>query len=255
MMLSMKAMGKRFGLLAALVGALLIACAGVVVAQSSTPDAAYENPNAVTTTPSDATQSASDTASDVTVTTTGVPNGNFETGDFTHWNGANQITGSGDWFVYSGTTSPLSGFRIAAPPQGNFAATTDQENPGSHVLYRNIKLAPGMRHELSFYLYYRNRAGEFFTPDTLDFRNEPNQQYRVDLLRPQADPFTLNPNAIRARLFRTEVGDPNRLAPTLMTFNLTRFAGQTVRLRFAAVENVFFFQASVDRVSVTSEPR
>jgi hypothetical protein len=77
----------------------------------------------------------------------------------------------------------------------------------------------------------------------------------VDILRPKADPFTVNPNAIRATLFRTEVGDPNRLAPTLMTFNLTQFAGQTIRLRFAAVENAFFLQASVDRVRVTSEPR
>jgi hypothetical protein len=254
MMLSMKAMGKGFGLLTALVGALLIACTGLVLAQSSTTDAGWETPNAVTTTGA-GTQSATDTASGVTVTTTGVPNGNFETGDFTHWNGANQITGSGDWFVYEGTESPLSGFTIAAPPQGNFAATTDQEGPGSHVLYRNIKLAPGMRHELSFYLYYRNRANSFFTPDTLDFRNQPNQQYRVDILRPKADPFTVNPNAIRATLFRTEVGDPNRLAPTLMTFNLTQFAGQTIRLRFAAVENAFFLQASVDRVRVTSEPR
>jgi hypothetical protein len=112
-----------------------------------------------------------------------------------------------------------------------------------------------MRHELSFYLYYRNRAGDFFTRNTLDFRVFPNQQYRVDLLRPKADPFTVNPDVIRARLFRTEVGDPNRLAPTLYTFDLTRFAGKTVRLRFAEVDNQSFFQASVDRVRVTSEPR
>jgi hypothetical protein len=211
--------------------------------------------NPVTTTTGAVAQSASETASDVTVTTIGVPNGGFETGDFTHWNGANQISGSSDWFVYEGTESPLSGFRIAAPPQGNFAATTDQENPGSHILYRNIKLESGMRHELSFYLYYRNRAGEFFARDTLDFRVEPNQQYRVDLLRPKADPFTVDPEVIRARLFRTGVGDPNRKQPTLMTFNLTRFAGDTVRLRFAEVDNQGFFQASVDRVRVTSEPK
>ena len=84
MMLSMEAMGKRFGLLAALVAALVIAFAGVVVAQGSTTDAGYENPNAVTT-PGAGTQSASDSASNVTVQTTGVPNGNFETGDFTYW--------------------------------------------------------------------------------------------------------------------------------------------------------------------------
>jgi hypothetical protein len=229
MMLSKRAMGKRFGLLAALVGALLIACTGVVVAQSST------------------------TASNVTVEAIGVPNGGFETGDFTGWNVRNQIDGSGDWFVYSGTLSPLSGFDIAAPPQGNFAATTDQTGPGSHVLYRNIKLASGMEHRLSFYLYYENRAGEFFTPRTLDYTVFPNQQYRVDILRPKANPFTVDPDDIRATLFRTRVGDPNSLPPTLMTFDLTRFAGKTVRLRFAEVDNQFYFLASVDRVRVRSD--
>jgi hypothetical protein len=252
MRLSKKAFGKRFGLLAALVAALVIACAGVVVAQSSTPNGGYENPNPVTT-PSDPVSDGS-TDSDVSVTTVGVPNGNFETGDFQHWNVANQPGGSGDWFVYSGTKSPLSGFTIAAPPQGNFAATTDQTGPGTHVLYRNIKLEPGMRHELSFYLYYRNRAGEFFPRNTLDYTVEPNQQYLVDILRPKADPFTFDPDDIRTRLFRTRKGDPNRLAPTLMTFGLTRFAGKTVRLRFAEVDNQDFFQASVDRVRVTSTP-
>lgn len=256
MMLSTKAMGKRFGLLAALVGALLIACSGVVVAQSSTADAGYVNPNPVTRT--SAPVSDGSTASDVTVTTVGVPNGNFETGDFQNWNVANNQQGDeeGDWFVYEGTTSPLSGFEIAAPPQGNFAATTDQGGPGTHVLYRNIKLEPGMEHRLSFYLYYQNRAGEFFPRNTLDFRLAagPNQQYRVDILRPKANPLTDNPDDIRATLFRTRAGDPLTLEPTLLTFNLTRFAGKTVRLRFAEVDNQDFFQASVDRVRVTSTP-
>ena len=251
MMLSRKAIGKRFGLLAALVSALVIACTGVVLAQSSTANAGYENPNPVTT-PSDPVSNGS-TASDDSEATIGVPNGGFETGNFNKWSVANQTGGSGDWFVYSGTTSPLSGFTIAAPPQGNFAATTDQTDPGSHVLYRNIKLAPGMEHELSYYLYYRNRADRFFTPNTLDFMVDPNQQYRVDLLRPKADPFTVNPNAILTRLFRTKVGDPNRLRPTLFTFNLTRFAGKTVRLRFAEVDDQGFFQASVDKVKVKSD--
>jgi hypothetical protein len=62
MMLSKKAIGRRFGLLAAFVAALLIACTGVVLAQSSsssssssssTANSGYEN---TTVTPSDATQ-------------------------------------------------------------------------------------------------------------------------------------------------------------------------------------------------------
>ena len=261
---SKKAIGKRFGLLTALVAALLIGCAGVVAAQSSsssTANAGYEKPDAVTT-PSEGTQAAAAPVSngssgegDVSLASIIGPNGGFENGNFKGWTRANQSGGSGNWFVYSGTLSPLSGFNIAAPPDGRFAATTDQTGPGSHVLYRNIHLKRGMKHKLSFYLYYRNRAERFFTPNTLDYTVDPNQQYRVDLLRPTANPFTVNPDAILKRLFRTEVGDPKSLRPTLMTFDLTPFAGKTVRLRFAEVDNQGFFLASVDRVKVTSKRR
>jgi hypothetical protein len=261
MMLSKKTLGRRFGLLAAFVAALLIACTGVVLAQSSssTANADYGN---TTVTPSDATQAgAAEPLSNVSSATgdvsaaARVPNGGFETGDFSRWKQANQSGGSGRWFVYSGTTSPLSFSTIAAPPQGNFAATTDQESPGSHVLYRNIKLAAGQNHILSFFLYYDNDADEFFPRRKLDYTVEPNQQYRVDLLKPSVNPFTVNDKAILRTLFRTKVGDPNQRAPQLRTYNISQYAGRTVRLRFAEVDNQGNFLASVDKVRVASKSR
>jgi hypothetical protein len=248
-------------LLAAFVAALLIACTGVVLAQSSSSsaNAGYGN---TTVTPSDATQAgAAEPLSNVSSATgdvsaeARVPNGGFETGNFSRWQRANQSGGSGNWFVYSGTTTPLSFSTIAAPPQGNFAATTDQDGPGSHVLYRNIHLAAGKNHILSFFLYYDNSAGEFFARNTLDYTVEPNQQYRVDLLRPHANPFTVNSNAILRTLFRTKSGDPNTLGPQLRTYNISQFAGRTVRLRFAEVDNFGNLYASVDRVRVASTSR
>jgi hypothetical protein len=265
MSLSMKAIGKRFSLLAALVAALLIGCAGVLAAQSSssTANAGYEKPIAVTGLPSDSCEESdggplsNDTASSSEVSVAArVPNGGFETGNFSGWSRANQRIegGEGNWFVYSGTQSPLSGSPIAAPPRGEFAATTDQDDPGSHVLYSDIRLRAGQEHTLSFFLYYCNRADRFFTRNTLNpSLDRRNQQYRVDLLKPNTNPFTLDPDAIRAEIFRTEVGDPLTLEPTRMTFNLTPFAGQTVRLRFAEVDNQAPFQASVDQVKVKSE--
>lgn len=222
MMLSKKAIGKRLGLLAALVAALVIACTGVVLAQGSAAR---------------------------------VLNGGFEQGNFGHWTVVNQAGGSGSWFVYSGSTSPLSGHPIAAPPNGTFAATTDQNNPGTQVLYRNIRLKSGMTHKLSFFLYYDNFAPTFSTPNTLDYTVIPNQQYRVDVMKPKANPFSVKPKAILATLFRTKVGDPNTLAPKLRSFSLTRFAGKTVRLRFAAVETEDYLLASTDKVKVTSKRR
>jgi hypothetical protein len=264
MMISKKVLGRRFGLLAAFVAALLIACTGVVLAQSSssTANAGYGN---TTVTPSDATQAgAAEPLSNVSSATgdvsaeARVPNGGFETGNFSGWLRANRrLAGEeGNWFVYSGTTSPLNNFAIAAPPQGNFAATTDQSGPGTHVLYRDIHLKRNMKHELSFYLYYDNFANRFFTPNTLAFNlDRNNQQYRVDVLKPTANPFTVNNRAILKTLFQTEVGDPNTRGPQLRTFNLTAFAGKTVRLRFAEVDNQNNFLASVDKVRVASTSR
>jgi hypothetical protein len=266
MSLSKKAIGRRFGLLAAFVAALLIACTGVVLAQSSsssTANAGYFGNTTVT--PSEATQAgAAEPVSNVSSATgdvsaeARVPNGGFETGNFSEWLRANQrpLGDDGNWFVYSGTTSPLGGFAIAAPPQGDFAATTDQGGPGTHVLYRDIHLKRNMNHELSFYLYYFNNANRFFTPNTLSANlDRNNQQYRVDVLKPTANPFSVNDKAILKKLIQTDVGDPNTKAPTLRTFNLTAFAGKTVRLRFAEVDNQAEFLASVDKVRVASTSR
>src|SRR5215210_103479 len=67
-----------------------------------------------------------------------VANGGFGAGSFAGWSVANQAGGSGDWFVYTGTSTPLNGFPVAAPPEGTHAAVTDQGGPGSHVLYQDV---------------------------------------------------------------------------------------------------------------------
>lgn len=179
-----------------------------------------------------------------------VANGGFETGDFTGW--TKTTSGSGDWFVYTGTTSPFSSQTIAAPPEGTFAATTDQTGPGSHILYQDVALEPGHSHTLSFILYYENRNVLFFSPDSLSESVVPNQQYRVDIMDPAAPVDSVAPGDVLATVFRTMPGDPASKPYTPMTFDLTPFAGQTVRLRYAEVDNQFFFQASVDRVHIDS---
>jgi hypothetical protein len=259
-----KAIGKRFGLLSALVAALVIACAGVVFAQTSS-SATYPGYEKPTQSPGSAaadhqaTNGSTAAAGDVSIALKGVPNGGFENGSFgSTWKRANQKLrdNRGNWYIYSDTQSPLNQFVIPPPPQGSFAATTDQDGPGAHVLTTDLKLAAGKRHKLSFYLYYHNFADRFFTPNTLDpHQKKPNQQYRVDLLKPGADPFSVKKDDILANIFRTEVGDPNVLDPTRITYDLTPFAGQTVRLRFAEVDNQDIFLASVDAVAVHSKPQ
>ena len=181
-----------------------------------------------------------------------VVNGGFETGTFAGWTVVNEAGGSGNWFVYNGTTSPLSAFTIPSPPEGTYGAVSDQFGPGSHVLYQDVALEPGMSHSLSFILYYDNRNGTFHTPASLSYGTFPNQQYRVDIVKPSASPFSVAAADVLSAVFRTDVGDPASMAPTTITADLTPFAGTTVRLRFAEVDNQFFFQAGVDRVAIAS---
>jgi hypothetical protein len=177
-----------------------------------------------------------------------VINGGFESGDFTGWTHLNQAGSAGDWFVDSGTTSPMNNYAIPAPPEGTFAAVTDTNSPGSHVLYQDLVLEAGSTHTLNFTLYYANQAFSFASPDSLDKDVFPNQQYRVDVIDPTADPFSVDPADILATLFRTMPGDPLAMTPTDMTADLSTFAGQTVRLRFAQVDNQGVFNGAVDDV-------
>jgi hypothetical protein len=118
-----------------------------------------------------------------------------------------------------------------------------------------VALEAGFTHTLSFQLYYENRPiapGDFAAPPTLDYTAFPNQQYRVDILRPSASVTSVAPGDILATVFQTEPGDPASLAPTTISFDLSAFAGTTVRIRFAAVDNQGFLQASTDDVAISS---
>lgn len=108
-----------------------------------------------------------------------VANGSFETNGgagtstLNDWTVVDQPGGSGSWFAQTGTTSPLTDVTVPAPPNGSFAAMTDQTGPGSHVLYQDIAV-PAEGGTLSFELYIGNRAGDFSipSPNTLDFTGQ-----------------------------------------------------------------------------------
>ncbi|MBN1967718.1 MAG: hypothetical protein JW910_23885 [Anaerolineae bacterium] len=173
-----------------------------------------------------------------------VSNGGFEAGAFTGWTVVNWAGSSGNWYIQTGATSPLNGFAVPAPPEGAFAAMTDQTGGGSHVLYQDIAVPPEGG-TLSFYVYYYTQSA-IATPASLDpFGAGPNQQYRVDLLSPAEAPFSLN---VLQNLFATNVGDLTTLGPTLITADLSAYAGTTVRLRAAEADNQLFFNAGFDGV-------
>jgi hypothetical protein len=179
-----------------------------------------------------------------------IENGSFETGDFTGWTVINE--GSGGWFVYSGINTPQNGFAILAPPDGDFAAVTDQSGGGSHLLLQEIIILPGSTVTCSAVIYYNNAPEDFFIGPDLSYLTIPNQQARVDILSADADPFTVS-DGVLLNVYQTQPGDPASLGYTTLDFDLTPFAGSTVVLRAAEVDNVLFFNFAIDGVTCISE--
>ncbi len=192
-----------------------------------------------------------------------VVNGGFETGDLRGWN-VSQATGLGDWFAYEGTEPPISGKEVAgsvpAPPQGNFAAITDEYNPDSLALYQDVSLQPGLDHRLSLLAFYTSHEPIAVpNPDTLSVDDEvlgaaKNQQFRIDVMRPDAPIDSIDPADILLTLLQTGKGAPAEMGPTRLTADLTPFAGQTVRLRIAVAAHEETLNAGVDAVAVESAP-
>jgi hypothetical protein len=186
-----------------------------------------------------------------------VANGGFESNGgagttiFTSWTVADQPGGTGSWYVQTGTASPLNAFLVAAPTEGSFAAMTDQPGPGSHILYQNIAV-PATGGTLTFDIFIQTFAPFANpSPETLDFTVSPNQHARVDIMT-TASAVTDVGAGVLQNVFLTNPGDPLTSGYNTISVPLAPFAGQTVRLRFAEVDNQLFFNAGIDNVQLSA---
>lgn len=203
-----------------------------------------------------------------------VVNGDFESGTLSGWS-VSQASSFGNWFAYRGTETPIGARRkaqnlgrdipVQSPPQGAYAAVTDEVDPDTLILYQDVALEPGLAYRLSLVAYYNSyRPIAIPTPDTLSIAEEAlrlpngkfqeNQQFRIDVMRPEAPLESLDPADILRTVFATKPGDPPTMAPRTLTANLSAFAGQTVRLRIANAVTEEVFNAGVDAVSISSTP-
>jgi hypothetical protein len=179
-------------------------------------------------------------------------NGGFESG-FTNWTLTDEPGGAtgatGGWIIQTGTTSPITGLTVPAPPQGTDAAMTDASGPGSHSLIQAFTVAPGSAVTLSFDLFVGNQAG-FFSPASLDFNTIPNQQARVDILTSAAGAFALGASVVD-NVLDASADTANYVH---YSFDITTFVGGggTFKLRFAEVDNEATYLLGVDDVSITS---
>ena len=192
-----------------------------------------------------------------------ITNGGFEsnggagTSIFTGWTETNQAGGNGSIFVQTGTSSPLESFTVPAPPQGSFAAMSDQGGPGSHVLIQDFVVPVGVTAAtFSFQEFIQNQAGVFFSPNSLDYTVTPNQQARVDIITTTSNPFSVASGDVLQNLFQTNPGDPLHSGYNLITVDLTALlaanGGNTLALRFAEADNQSFINFGFDAVSINA---
>jgi hypothetical protein len=79
----------------------------------------------------------------------------------------------------------------------------------------------------------------------------PNQQARIDIMTTSSAVTDVGAGVL-LNLYHTKVGDPLVSGYTDVSADVTQFAGQTVRLRIAEVDNQSYFQFGIDGVSVIS---
>ena len=78
-----------------------------------------------------------------------------------------------------------------------------------------------------------------------------NQQFRVEIIDPAASVDTVEPDDLWGTVYKTEPGDPPYLEPIRVSFDLSPWQGETVRLRLTSVSHVYGpMRAGVDDVDV-----
>ena len=183
----------------------------------------------------------------------------FESGTLAGW--TLERRGNGNWFTYrDGRQAPdpkqsnaFVPFNMPNPPQGRFAAVSDAMGPALKLMYRDIKLEAPVMLELTVF-YVNGTDGlsgysvPFTAPRTLAINAGPNQQFRVDVLAPTAAADSMADADLRATVFETRPDAPSRRGPTPIRYDLSPWAGQTVRLRIATADNQAPLRAGIDNV-------
>jgi hypothetical protein len=203
----------------------------------------------------------------------GIVNSGFEMNSFANWQ-PKQEGDSGRFVVYKGTPtvdsfltvpSPrggISGPSLRKPRRGTYAAASIQGGPGTRLLFRTLTL--GEKRKLSFVFYADNDSGAYSNPDpdTLHedsvqpIRGYPartrgiptggNQQYRVDIMRPGADPYSIDDGDVLKNLLASKAGDPAKQGWKRFRFNLSSLPAGKVKLRVADADENGFLQVGFD---------
>jgi hypothetical protein len=139
-----------------------------------------------------------------------------------------------------------------------YVAATEYNGNDTAILAQTFALPAASKLNLSLYLFYESATPTVVpTPDTLfvkPFGEGDNQQVRVDVLKSNAPLESLSPNDILATLYASPSGGPEVLGPTLLSADLSQFAGQTVTLRIANATSEGEMKVGVGAVALVATP-
>jgi hypothetical protein len=141
---------------------------------------------------------------------------------------------------------------------GPYVAATEYNGNDTAILAQTFALPAASTLNLSLYFFYGSATPTVAPiPDTLfvkPFGEGGNQQVRVDVLKANAPLESVSPNDILATLYASPTGGPKALGPTLLSADLSQFAGQTVTLRIAEATSEEEMKVGVGAVSLTATP-
>ena len=161
-------------------------------------------------------------------------NGGFEVGTLTNW--VSTSSGAGGWLLSSGTYNP-PGPELPSPPfSGGFYVVSQQSGNGTFTLYQDVAIPSGASPvTLSWVDRIRNYASQFAS----------NHYFHVEIRGTN--------NSILQVAFTTNPGDQLTNGWTPRSFDLSAYAGQTIRLAFVHAVTLNYFNVGMDNVSVQAK--
>lgn len=234
----------------AVVSIMLVAAIGLAPPAGAAPyDPALRRPNRQF--PAAAQEPAAAVAGNQLLNPSFEMNGGAGSTTFADWTLFNNNLSNGSFFVQTGTNAPFatgSGATVPPPPDGNFAAMSDQEGPGLRIIYQDVTLPPG-NFSLSCQSFINSEANYAVPdPETLDPNVSPNQHARIDIMDPNA-PIDDVGAGVLLNILLTKPGDPGDLMNPMTGYRAISSAfagGRTVRVRFAEVDNQLYFNFGID---------
>lgn len=135
------------------------------------------------------------------------------------------------------------------------SATSLGDSAGS--MYQDVQLEAGQPHELSVSFQAMITGGGYSwtssSPPQLQHSNGTtitSEEARIDVMKPGSDPWSIDPADILGTVFETENGTGTVYNWQTVTYDLSQWAGQTVRIRFAWTMGLQYLDFDVDNVRI-----